>query len=168
MRRITTLLAAALVALALAAPAMAQDASGCKPNPAVEGGEICRGLTNEEATQLAGQGYSCDLADNGAVCAGIPASASASASAAAEPCNGGPVRETPDGLQCSNLPDVSASASASASAPAEDTAAAGQYRVPAPTTGITELPATGGASLLALGAGVLLVAGGLVARRIVR
>jgi LPXTG-motif cell wall-anchored protein len=30
------------------------------------------------------------------------------------------------------------------------------------------LPETGGASLLALGAGVLLVAGGLVARRILR
>ena len=45
--------------------------------------------------------------------------------------------------------DGSASASASASAAAE-------------------LPETGGASLLALGAGALLVAGGLVARRIVR
>ena len=44
---------------------------------------------------------------------------------------------------------ASASASASASAPAE-------------------LPETGGASLFALGAGALLVAGGLVARRIVR
>src|SRR5919107_1288601 len=43
----------------------------------------------------------------------------------------------------------SASASASASAAAE-------------------LPETGGSSLIALGAGVLLVAGGLVARRIVR
>ncbi|HEX6710605.1 MAG TPA: LPXTG cell wall anchor domain-containing protein, partial [Rubrobacter sp.] len=32
----------------------------------------------------------------------------------------------------------------------------------------SELPETGGASLLALGAGALLVAGGLLARRIVR
>jgi hypothetical protein len=31
-----------------------------------------------------------------------------------------------------------------------------------------ELPPTGGSSLIALGAGVLLVAGGLLARRIVR
>ena len=50
---------------------------------------------------------------------------------------------------------VSATASASASASA--TAAAAEV-----------LPETGGASLLALGAGALLVAGGLVARRIVR
>ena len=46
------------------------------------------------------------------------------------------------------------SASASASAVADDD--------------VAELPETGGASLLALGAGALLVAGGLVARRIVR
>ena len=47
--------------------------------------------------------------------------------------------------------------SASASASASATAAAAEV-----------LPETGGASLLALGAGALLVAGGLVARRIVR
>ncbi len=52
---------------------------------------------------------------------------------------------------------VSASASAS-------TAAESQYSTPAAKV----LPETGGASLLALGAGALLVAGGLVARRIVR
>ncbi len=50
----------------------------------------------------------------------------------------------------------SASATASASASASASAAA------------EVLPETGGASLLALGAGALLVAGGLVARRIVR
>lgn len=49
----------------------------------------------------------------------------------------------------------SATASASASASAAPAAAA-------------ELPDTGGSSLIALGAGVLLVAGGLLARRIVR
>lgn len=50
----------------------------------------------------------------------------------------------------------SASAASSASASASASAAA------------EELPETGGASLLALGAGALLVAGGLLARRIVR
>ena len=49
----------------------------------------------------------------------------------------------------------SASATASASASASSAPA-------------TELPSTGGSSLIALGAGVLLVAGGLLARRIVR
>jgi hypothetical protein len=52
-------------------------------------------------------------------------------------------------------PSASASASASASPSASASAAA-------------ELPPTGGSSLIALGAGVLLVAGGLLARRIVR
>ena len=52
---------------------------------------------------------------------------------------------------------ASPTASASATATASATAAAGG-----------ELPETGGTSLLALGAGALLVAGGLLARRIVR
>ena len=43
-----------------------------------------------------------------------------------------------------------------------------QYQYAAPTSAAAELPPTGGSSLIALGAGVLLVAGGLLARRIVR
>jgi sensor domain CHASE-containing protein len=43
--------------------------------------------------------------------------------------------------------------------------AAAQYQYASPAA---ELPPTGGSSLIALGAGVLLVAGGLLARRIVR
>ncbi len=39
---------------------------------------------------------------------------------------------------------------------------------PAPAPAPKQLPASGGASLFALGAGVLLVAGGLVARRLIR
>jgi hypothetical protein len=65
---------------------------------------------------------------------------------------------------------------ASASAAA---APAVQYQYPAPAAAqyvaptaspapAAELPPTGGSSLIALGAGVLLVAGGLLARRIVR
>jgi cell division septation protein DedD len=53
--------------------------------------------------------------------------------------------------------------------------AAQQYSAPAASPGASpaaspaaELPPTGGSSLIALGAGVLLVAGGLLARRIVR
>jgi hypothetical protein len=52
-------------------------------------------------------------------------------------------------------------------ATADGTAAAGTAAAAAEAAG-GELPPTGGASLLALGAGVLLVAGGLLARRIVR
>jgi hypothetical protein len=45
-----------------------------------------------------------------------------------------------------------------------------QYAAPtaSPAAPAAELPPTGGSSLIALGAGVLLVAGGLLARRIVR
>ena len=46
--------------------------------------------------------------------------------------------------------------------------AAVQYSASASPAPAAELPPTGGSSLIALGAGVLLVAGGLLARRIVR
>ena len=60
-----------------------------------------------------------------------------------------------------------ASATASASAPA---AVEYEYSASASSASASaaELPETGGSSLIALGAGVLLVAGGLLARRIVR
>src|SRR5829696_6321893 len=56
-------------------------------------------------------------------------------------------------------------AASPAAAPAE-----AQYAAPtaSPAAPAAELPPTGGSSLIALGAGVLLVAGGLLARRIVR
>ena len=68
---------------------------------------------------------------------------------------------------------ASVTASATASAP---TGAQYQYKAPvavqyqysATASAAPELPSTGGSSLIALGAGVLLVAGGLLARRIVR
>ncbi len=62
-----------------------------------------------------------------------------------------------------------AEASASAAAAASSSAAAGSASADADGDGDDdELPATGGVSLLTLGAGADLVAGGLVARRIVR
>jgi LPXTG-motif cell wall-anchored protein len=60
--------------------------------------------------------------------------------------------------QYSASPSASASASASPSASASAASA----------SAAAQLPSTGGSSLIALGAGVLLVAGGLLARRIVR
>ena len=56
---------------------------------------------------------------------------------------------------------VSASASGSASASASASSSPS-------VAAVTELPETGGATLLALGAGVMLVGGGLVARRMMR
>ncbi|MGI9122423.1 MAG: LPXTG cell wall anchor domain-containing protein [Rubrobacter sp.] len=77
---------------------------------------------------------------------------------------------------------ASATASATATATASATASASsapavqyqyaapdvQYSASASSAPAAELPSTGGSSLIALGAGVLLVAGGLLARRIVR
>ena len=57
------------------------------------------------------------------------------------------------------------SASASAGASATATAQYDQYATASPTAGVTELPATGGAGVLALLAGVLLVGGGLIVAR---
>ena len=58
--------------------------------------------------------------------------------------------------------EYSASPTASASSASYSAAAS------ASSAAAAELPSTGGSSLIALGAGVLLVAGGLLARRIVR
>ena len=72
-----------------------------------------------------------------------------------------------------NVPQVQQAVS-SASAVAAPAAVQYQYAAPqaqysAPTASpAAALPPTGGSSLIALGAGVLLVAGGLLARRIVR
>ena len=64
---------------------------------------------------------------------------------------------------------VSPSASASASAPAGGGGGSAAAASPsASASAAAVLPETGGASLIALGAGALLVAGGLLARRIVR
>jgi hypothetical protein len=58
-------------------------------------------------------------------------------------------------------PAASPTATATATAAAATTA-------PAPASAPAELPPTGGASAIALGAGALLVVGGLLARRIIR
>ena len=70
-----------------------------------------------------------------------------------------------------NINTASASAAATATATATATASAGGGGGGGGSASAAAggaLPSTGGASLLALGAGVLLVAGGLLARRIVR
>ena len=66
---------------------------------------------------------------------------------------------------------ASAPATAAPAAQYEYSAPAAQYQYSSPSASASpaaELPETGGSSLIALGAGVLLVAGGLLARRIVR
>ena len=63
---------------------------------------------------------------------------------------------------------ASATATAAAAQYQYSAPAAVQYQYSASASPAAELPPTGGSSLIALGAGVLLVAGGLLARRIVR
>jgi hypothetical protein len=63
---------------------------------------------------------------------------------------------------------ATASAAAAPAAVQYQYPAAAQYQYSAPASPAAELPPTGGSSLIALGAGILLVAGGLLARRIVR
>ena len=74
-----------------------------------------------------------------------------------------------DGFVAPSEAVVSVSASASASAPAGGGGGSAAAASPsASASAAAVLPETGGASLIALGAGALLVAGGLLARRIVR
>ena len=87
------------------------------------------------------------------------ASASATASASAAP----KVQYKVEKKAAAPVVQYQYKASASASAPA-----AVEYSASASSASAAELPETGGSSLIALGAGVLLVAGGLLARRIVR
>jgi hypothetical protein len=63
---------------------------------------------------------------------------------------------------------VAAASPAAAPAVQYQYAAPAEAQYAAPTAPAAELPPTGGSSLIALGAGVLLVAGGLRARKIVR
>ena len=84
-------------------------------------------------------------------------------------------RQTPDGCQASKLPDVRIAPSARIpqdkgivrppeQAPTVSPSASSATQYQYATPGI--LPATGGPSLIALGAGILFVGGGLIARRI--
>jgi LPXTG-motif cell wall-anchored protein len=85
-------------------------------------------------------------------------------------------RQPPDGCQASNLPDIPQdngivrpperilTVAPKVSAPALQF----QYSTPSASPSAPALPNTGGSSLLALGAGVLLVGGGLLALRTFR
>ena len=73
-----------------------------------------------------------------------------------------------DGSEASASAAASSSAAAGSSAGSSSAGSSSAGSSSAGSSSAGELPATGGVSLLTLGAGALLVAGGLVARRIVR
>jgi LPXTG-motif cell wall-anchored protein len=94
--------------------------------------------------------------------------------AISQECNIG-VTEVETVVETVIVPSATATATATASASSAPAAVQYQYSAPevqysasASSAPAAELPSTGGSSLIALGAGVLLVAGGLLARRIVR
>src|SRR5215218_8674764 len=95
-------------------------------------------------------------------------------SASGDPCSDPNYpRQTPDGCQASNLPDIPQdngivgpperipTVAPEVSAPASS-ATQFQYSTPSASPSAPALPNTGGSSLLAFGAGVLLVGGGLL------
>jgi hypothetical protein len=154
------MLLAAMVAmvLAAAAPALAQQIGGNQGpvggEDAVQAGDnvqyaaVCQDLIGALEAQAAQAGFSDAAAfaeENAAAVSEVAQSQGVSVSQANE---------------CLNVWFASPTATASATA----TAAGGGGAAAAGSS----LPATGGASLIALGAGVLLVTGGLLARRIVR
>ncbi len=137
-----------VLALVLSAPAMAQSASA---SPPAGEGNPCFGLEGAEAEEC--------YAEFGI---GPPASATPSADPCPDP---NFPRETPDGCQASDLPDVEfgPDASPTASPTASATASASA------SASVSALPETGGpVSVLALGSLALLVGSGIMAFGLIR
>lgn len=150
----------ALAVLAVAPAALAQDTD-------------CSNYATQEEAQA---NYSPDLDSDGdgEACETLPSGGSSAGGGGAmmeDPCPDPDFpRETPDGCQASNLPDVElgSDASASATATASASASASASAAPSDVQYTPELPETGGASSLALAVGVLLVGGGLAASLLLR
>lgn len=179
MRKITLLAAALALVLALATPAIAQgneivcpagsvqDAAGTtctdkdtgdfvepvRSNIEFPSGPNCPESSPGNIYQERPDGSGCDLVGS---------------ASSADPCpDPNYPRQTPDGCQASDLPDVPQDdgiVQPPEEIPGSSLAAQYQYSAPSASPGV--LPATGGPSLIALGAGILLVGGGIIARRI--
>jgi LPXTG-motif cell wall-anchored protein len=159
----TTLVAATIgMVMTLAAPAFAQE--GVPQN--------CDDFPNQEAAQeflqmdrSDPQGLDAD--SDGEACETLPTAQNLSE-------GNGFSRWDRDQVQAARSASASASSASSASASASATAspvaaAADQYGASAsPSEATPSLPATGGASLIALLGGALLIGAGLIARRIIR
>src|SRR5829696_5042041 len=109
-------------------------------------------ITVEQANAVAKKFLTVNKAGKTVVVASATASATASASASASVKAAAPVVQY----------------QYKAAAPVQYQAAAVQYQYASASAAPAALPSTGGSSLIALGVGVLLVVGGLLARRIVR
>lgn len=161
MRKVMLLAAMLAMVLAAAVPAFAQDATAVDDSVA-QGGDVQYVDCSQVAAALQGQ-YGDAVADDEAVAE--VASEQGITINQANACLGEIEDLNQGGDDAGDVVVGSVAAGDDASA-AAGSAAAGSASAAASAP--AELPETGGASLLALGAGALLVAGGLVARRIVR
>ena len=156
MRKVMMLAAMLAMVLVAAAPAFAQtavdDSVAIDDSSTVEYSAVCQNVIGSITTGDAAQygDATAAAADDSAAAAEIAAELDTSVDVVNECLNAEGVTVT----------GGAAAAAASASSSAASSAAA------ASSGGV--LPDTGGASLITLGAGALLVAGGLIARRIVR
>jgi hypothetical protein len=165
MRKLMVLAAMLAMMLVAAAPAFAQQIGGDQGpvagDDAVQAGDnvqyaaVCQNIIGSFQAS----------ADQGAT-AGAFASAGENAAAVSEIAQEQNVSVSQVN-ECLNAFAATAAATPTATATATATAGGGGAAAAATAAGGT-LPPTGGASLIALGAGALLVAGGLLARRIVR
>ncbi|CAA9421092.1 MAG: hypothetical protein AVDCRST_MAG55-1992 [uncultured Rubrobacteraceae bacterium] len=161
MRKVMLLAAMLAMALAAAAPAFAQQAQGTiqsavgNNNAQYNVSAICSNIVGSFGDVAQQQSGNADAvaANNSAAIAEVAQEQGVTQAAVVECVEEGAIESIPAAAA-----PVVAQYEATASATASATAAVEEE----------VLPETGGASLLALGAGALLVAGGLLARRIVR
>ena len=166
MRKVMLLAAMVAMVLAAAAPALAQ-AVAADGGDDVQYNAVCQNILGSVGDITNTQGGAAEAVAN---------NNSAAAAKVAQK-QGVSIEQV---NQCLNVGQASAAPVQQYAAPVQQYAgAAQQYDVASPTATASatasataaaggELPPTGGTSLLALGAGALLVAGGLLARRIVR
>ncbi len=172
MRKVMLLAAMLAMVLAAAAPAFAQDVIAIDEGDDVEYNAVCQNILGSVGDITNTQDGDADAVatDDSAAAAEVAQSQDVTIEQVNECLNEADLDA--DGevtvVEIEKFGVAVATVTASASA---STAAEVQYKTASATasaSAATELPETGGASLLALGAGALLVAGGLVARRIVR
>ena len=165
LRKVILLAAVMAMVLAAAAPAFAQATAVGGSVQYVDCDQIQAAATGQYNTDneqdLAGIAQDLGVEQNqvlaclGSIAAGEDVNINTATPKAAAPKAAAPK------AAAATKPAASPTATATATAAAATTA-------PAPASAPAELPPTGGASLIALGAGALLVVGGLLARRIVR
>ncbi|MDP8947132.1 MAG: hypothetical protein M3N09_03375 [Actinomycetota bacterium] len=173
MRKIMLLAAMVAMVLAAAAPALAQsvDTGDTAGDDQVNQGDtavfnaVCQNILGEFAATTGQYGGDVDIDAVGGDDAAVVAEIAQEQNVSVEQVN-----ECLNNFAATATATAPATATATASATA---AAAAQYASPTATATATALPPTGGpvpssSGALALGAGALLVAGGLLARRIVR